>query len=69
VKAAFKACWVHFFKMTGLGFMVMLLSTAGLCCCYIGVFFLQPLIYGAYFSAYRDLFETPAPPPLPDKPE
>jgi len=66
VKTAFKACRHNFFKMTGLGFTVMLLSIAGACCCYIGLFFLQPLILGAYFSAYQDVFEPPAPPPMPN---
>ena len=66
VKTAFKACWANFFKMTGLGFTVILLSIAGACCCYVGLLFLQPLISGAYFCAYRDVFEPPAPPPMPN---
>lgn len=66
VKTAFKACWANFFKMTGLGVTVMLLSLAGMCCCSIGVLFLQPLVFGAYFAAYRDIFEPPAPPPVPN---
>jgi len=66
VKTAFKACWHNFLKMTGLGFTVILLSIAGACCCYVGLLFLQPLILGAYFSAYQDVFEPPAPPPMPN---
>lgn len=66
VKTAFKACWANFFKMTGLGFTVILLSIAGMCCCYIGVLFLQPIIFGAYFAAYKDVFEPPVPPPIPN---
>ncbi len=66
VKTAFKACWINFFRMTGLGFTVILLSIAGMCCCYIGLLFLQPLISGAYFCAYRDVFEPPTPPQVPN---
>jgi uncharacterized membrane protein len=66
VKTAFKACWFNFFKTTGLGLTVMLLSLAGMCCCYIGVLFLQPVIFGAYFAAYHDVFEPPSPPPMPN---
>ncbi|RPI78692.1 MAG: hypothetical protein EHM45_05610 [Desulfobacteraceae bacterium] len=65
VKTAFKACWANFLKMTGMGVAVMAFSFAGMCCCYIGVLFLQPLIFGAYFAAYRDMFEQPTPPPMP----
>jgi hypothetical protein len=62
IKTAFNACLDNLSRIVGLGVAIMLLSWAGICCCYVGAFFLMPLSFGAYFSAYRDIFEPFATP-------
>ncbi|MDR0608683.1 MAG: hypothetical protein LBG58_01060 [Planctomycetaceae bacterium] len=46
----------HFFSMLGLLLVLFLLGMAGMCCCYIGIFFVLPFLWAAIGYAYEDLF-------------
>ncbi|MDR0704048.1 MAG: zinc ribbon domain-containing protein [Planctomycetaceae bacterium] len=46
----------HFFSVLGLTLTMLILSMAGMCFCYIGIFFVAPFLWAAWSYAYEDLF-------------
>jgi hypothetical protein len=46
----------HFFSVLGLMFILFILSMAGMCFCYIGIFFVLPFLWATIGYAYEDLF-------------
>jgi hypothetical protein len=46
----------RFFPTLGLFIVIFLLSMAGLCCCYLGIFFVLPFLCAAMSYAYEDIF-------------
>jgi hypothetical protein len=46
----------RFFSTLLLAIVLTLLSVAGTCCCYVGIFFVAPFIFAAWSYAYEDIF-------------
>jgi len=42
--------------LIGLNLVTMGLSLLGVCCCYVGVFFVMPIAFGAHMVAYEKVF-------------
>ena len=61
VTTSARAVWANLGGVLGLVLLQSLLSLAGVLACYVGVFFVMPVIVGATIVAYRKVF--PAPPP------
>lgn len=62
LKLGAKAALANLGGLLGLGLLSFLISCAGLCCCYVGVFLVAPFTMGAQFIAYEQVFgriETP----------
>ena len=74
VKLSFKAGMANFWRLLGMMLLTGLLSTLGLACCIVGMFFVLPIAYGAIASAYEQVFglkdqrefgsNLPPPPPV-----
>ena len=74
VKLSAKAAMANFWKLLGLSLMSGLLGFIGVCCCYVGVFFVFPISYAALAVAYEQVFgissleasgpNLPPPPPV-----
>jgi hypothetical protein len=56
LKLGAKAALANLGGLLGLGILTFLISCAGLCCCYVGVFLVAPLTMGAQFIAYEQVF-------------
>ncbi len=56
LKLGAKAALANLGGLLGLGVLTFLLSCAGLCCCYVGVFLVAPFTMGAQFIAYEQVF-------------
>jgi hypothetical protein len=68
VKSSANAAWANLQGVLGLAILNALLALVGGCFCYIGLFFLMPIQFGAIVVAYRKVFPDGAPlaiPPLP----
>lgn len=73
VKLSFQAALANFVPLVGLSLLGALLSTAGVLCCYVGVFFVMPITYASMAVAYEQVFglrraavspQVPPPPPV-----
>jgi uncharacterized membrane protein len=74
VKLSFKAAMPNFFRLFLMQLLTGLLSLVGILFCYVGVFFVFPIAYGAIASAYEQVFglanpnenysDLPPPPPV-----
>ena len=56
VKLSFKAAMPNFWRLLGMTLLTSLLSVGGVLLCYIGVFLVFPIAYGAIASAYEQVF-------------
>lgn len=72
VKLSFRAAMANFWRLLGMTLLTGLLGIAGMLLCYIGVFLVFPLTYGAIAMAYEQVFglsdpndmsNLPPPPP------
>jgi uncharacterized membrane protein len=72
VKWSFKAALANFWRLLGMMFLTGLLALGGMVLCYVGVFLVFPIMYGAVAIAYEKVFglnedamavNLPPPPP------
>ncbi|MCK5804126.1 MAG: hypothetical protein KAI66_14920 [Lentisphaeria bacterium] len=56
VKTAFRGLMENFLGTVGLGLLCGLVHLAGALCCGIGIFFTTPIVFAAYFCAYKQVF-------------
>ncbi len=56
LKLGAKAALGNLGGLLGLSLLTFLISCAGLCCCYVGVFLVVPFTMGAQFIAYEQVF-------------
>jgi len=72
VKWSFKAALANFWRLLGMMFLTGLLAIGGMLLCYVGVFLVFPIMYGAVAIAYEKVFglnedamavNLPPPPP------
>jgi uncharacterized membrane protein len=72
VKWSFKAGLANFWRLLGMMFLTGLLALGGMLLCYVGVFLVFPIMYGAVAIAYEKVFglnednmavNLPPPPP------
>ena len=71
VKHGFRAGMANFWSLFGLLLLNALLSTVGVCFCFVGVYFVLPVTFAALAVAYTQVFgvaprqalNTPPPPP------
>ena len=54
-----RAAWHNFGPLCGMLFVHYLVSILGVCACYIGAFLIMPLTFGALFSVYHEVFNSP----------
>lgn len=74
VKLSFRAAMVNFWRLLGMMLLTSLLSIVGVLACYVGVFFVFPIVYAAIAKAYEQVFglsdgsqfssNLPPPPPV-----
>jgi uncharacterized membrane protein len=74
VKLSFKAAMPNFFRLFLMSLLTGLLTLVGMMFCYVGVFFVFPIVYGAIAAAYEQVFglanpnedysNLPPPPPV-----
>ena len=73
VKVSFKAAMANFWRLFGMVMLTFLLSLGGMLLCYVGIFLVFPISYGAIAIAYQQVFglsnpgefESNLPPPPP----
>lgn len=72
VKLSFKAALANFWGLLGMSLLTALLGLAGIALCYVGMFLVLPITYGAMAAAYERVFglanlsegsNLPPPPP------
>ena len=61
VKLSIKAAWANFWRLLGLFLLNGVLGLVGVLFCYVGVFFVLPLTFGALAIAYERVFGLGAP--------
>ena len=61
VKLSFRAAMANFWRLLGMALLSSLLSLCGGLLCYVGVFLVFPIAYGAIASAYEQVFGLAAP--------
>ena len=74
VKLSFKAAMPNFFRLFAMSLLTSLMSLIGVLLCYVGMFLVFPIAYGAIASAYEQVFglanpnedysNLPPPPPV-----
>lgn len=73
VKLSFKAAMANFWRLLAMGLLTGVMATVGMAFCYVGVFLVFPISYGAIASAYEQVFglahareasNLPPPPPI-----
>jgi uncharacterized membrane protein len=73
VKLSFRAAMANFWRLLGMMLLTSLMSIAGVLACYIGMFFVFPIVYAAIARAYEQVFglsdgrefsNVPPPPPV-----
>ena len=73
VKLSFRAAMANFWRLLGMMLLTSLMSIVGILACYIGVFFVFPIVYAAIAKAYEQVFglsdgtqfsNMPPPPPV-----
>jgi hypothetical protein len=58
IKLSARMGWAHIGGLLGLMLLLAALSIVGVFACYIGMFFLMPILFGAVVIAYRKLFPS-----------
>ena len=61
VKTSARAAWSNLGGLVALMLLTALMSFAGLLACYVGVFLVMPISFGAFAVAYRKLFPAEVP--------
>jgi hypothetical protein len=61
VKLSFKGAMANFWRLLGMSILSSLLSIAGILLCYVGVFLVFPIVYGAIASAYEQVYGLAGP--------
>lgn len=56
IKWSFKGAIGNFWRLLGMMLLTGLLSIAGVACCYVGMFLVFPISYGAIAIAYQQVF-------------
>ena len=56
VKVSFKGAFANFWRLLGMSILAGILSVCGLLLCYVGMFLVLPITYGAIASAYEQVF-------------
>jgi uncharacterized membrane protein len=56
IRHSFKAALGNWGGLIGLSLLSFLLSLVGMCCCYVGIFFILPITMGAHTIAYEQVF-------------
>ena len=73
VKLSFKAAMANFWRLLAMGLLTGVMATVGMAFCYVGLFLVFPISYGAIASAYEQVFglahaseasNLPPPPPI-----
>lgn len=72
VKLSFKAAMANFWRLLAMGLLTAVMGMVGLAFCYVGMFLVFPISYGAIASAYEQVFglahvsdsNLPPPPPI-----
>jgi uncharacterized membrane protein len=73
VKLSFKAAMANFWRLLAMGLLTMVMGMLGLALCYVGMFLVFPISYGAIAAAYEQVFglahapepsNRPPPPPI-----
>lgn len=74
VKLSFRAAMANFWRLLGMMLLTSLLSIVGVLACYVGVFFVFPIVYATIAKAYEQVFglsdgsqfssNLPPPPPV-----
>ncbi len=67
VKLSFRAAFANLGGLIGIYFLCVLISLLGMLLCFVGVYLVMPIFFGAYHVAYRQVFgePIPLPPPVP----
>jgi uncharacterized membrane protein len=64
IKWSFRAAMANFWGLLGMSLLTGLLACAGMLLCYVGLFLVFPIQYGAIAVAYRRVFGLSEPPPF-----
>jgi uncharacterized membrane protein len=56
VKRSAEAVWRNLGGMLALSLLGVAAGLLGMCCCYVGAFFVAPITFGAIVAAYRRVF-------------
>lgn len=73
VKLSFKAAMANFWRLLAMGLLTGVMAMVGMAICYVGLFLVFPISYGAIASAYEQVFglghvteasNLPPPPPI-----
>lgn len=54
-----RAAWHNFGPLCGILFVHYLVAMLGVCACYVGAFLVMPLTFGALFTVYHEVFNSP----------
>jgi hypothetical protein len=54
-----RAAWHNFGPLCGMCFVHYLFALLGICSCYVGTFLIMPLTFGALFTVYHEVFDSP----------
>lgn len=54
-----RAAWHNFGPLCGMLFVHYVVSMLGVCACYVGMFLIMPLTFGALFTVYHEVFNSP----------
>ena len=66
VKLSFKGAMANFWRLLGMSILTSLLSIVGVVLCYVGIFLVLPIVYGAVASAYEQVYGLAGPGDIPD---
>ena len=61
VKLSFRGAMANFWRLLGMSILSSLLSFCGALLCYVGVFLVFPIVYGAIASAYEQVYGLAGP--------
>ena len=54
-----RAAWHNLGPLCGMLFVHYLVAMLGVCACYVGAFLVMPLTFGALFTVYHEIFNSP----------
>jgi hypothetical protein len=59
VSLSARAAWHNFGPLCAICFVHYLFTLLGMCACYVGAFLIMPLTFGAIFTVYHEVFNSP----------